>query len=356
MPTEIKAPSPGESISEVQVAVWLKQDGDVVQKDDVLCEIESDKATLTVSASAAGQLKILVPVGDVVAVGTVLATIDAAGKGATPKPVAATAERPTLATSHQPPVTGPQPPVTPSQPPAPSSAADRPVRRERMSMLRKSLAERLVAVKNTTAMLTTFNEVDMSAVQALRARHKESFQTKYGVKLGLMSFFVRAVVGALREFPAVNAAIEGDEIVFHDYMDIGIAVSAPKGLMVPIIRHAEALHAGQIEQSIAALAEKARSGKLTLDDMTNGTFTLTNGGVFGSMLSTPILNPPQSGILGMHNIADRPVVVQGQVAIRPIMYVAFSYDHRIIDGRESVGFLKLVKEQLEKPEPLLGGI
>ncbi len=231
---------------------------------------------------------------------------------------------------------------------------DRPgTRRQPMSMLRRSISKRLVAVKNETAMLTTFNEVNMAALQELRAEHKQEFMKKYGVKLGMMSFFVRAVVVALKEFPAVNSMIDGNDIVYHDYVDMGIAVSAPKGLMVPIIRNAEKLDNAGIESAIKDLSARARDGKLSIEEMTDGSFTITNGGVFGSMLSTPIINPPQSGILGMHNIVDRPIAIAGEVVIRPIMYLAFSYDHRIIDGRESVGFLKLVKEQLEAPASLL---
>ncbi len=387
---EIKAPSPGESIAEVQVAVWKKNDGDLVRKDEILCEIESDKATLEVPASAAGRLQIKVAAGDMTKVGGVICVIDTDAAGAaeekaspvagrqspagnyaagTPSPAAAKimAERSVAATSvagtgrdgritkvdaemaSSKPATGDRRPVPDQR----LALDDRPVRRERMSMLRKSLAERLVAVKNQTAMLTTFNEVDMSFLAALRAQHKVSFEKTHGVKLGMMSFFVRAVIASLKNFPAVGAMIDGREFVYPDYVDMGIAVSAPKGLMVPVIRNAHTLNSAQIEIAIRDLSERARDNKLTLEEMTGGTFTVSNGGVFGSMLSTPILNPPQSAILGMHNIVERPVAVNGHVVIRPIMYVALSYDHRIIDGRESVGFLKGVKELLEKPEGLL---
>lgn len=382
---EIKAPSPGESISEVQVATWLKADGTLVKKNDVLCEIESDKATLEVTAQADGALKILVPAGEVVRVGTVLATISTSASASTSASTSASADASAwqakilaerglpaaaVARSGRDGRSAPQDAVpaapaasmgaAPSPTPAvpqPSLyvdiAAGRPVRREKMSMLRRRLSQRLVQVKNQTAMLTTFNEVDMGAIMGLRKQHQEAFVKKHGVKLGFMSFFVRAVAGAMKAFPAVNAMIDGDEVVYHDFLDIGIAVSAPKGLVVPPLHDADTKHSGQIEQEIVRLAEKARANKLTIEEMTGGTFTITNGGVFGSMLSTPILNPPQSAILGMHNMVDRPVARDGAVVIRPVMYVALSYDHRIIDGRESVGFLKTVKEQLEAPEPLL---
>ncbi len=406
---DLKAPSPGESVTEVQIAKWLKRDGDMVQKNDPVCEIESDKATLEVAAGAAGALQIVVKEQEVVAVGTVIARIDTAAKaGATPaastaaktaaaspadRPAAASTtaapSKPNYATGHPSPAaqkvlndrgiapntvagTGrdgritkhdalsaqPSAPHAPRVEPAIQVMVDpnRPHRREKMSMLRRSLAKRLVAVKNETAMLTTFNEIDMSFVQALRKKQQDAFQKKFGIKLGFMSFFTRACVEALKEFPQVNSLIDGDEIVYFDYADIGIAVSAPKGLMVPVLRNAQQMHSGEIELAIQDLATRARDGKLALEEMMGGTFTITNGGIFGSMLSTPIINPPQSAILGMHNIVDRPVAIEGKVEIRPIMYVALSYDHRVIDGRESVGFLKKVKTLLESPESLLTAI
>lgn len=409
---EIKAPSPGESVAEVQIAAWLVTDGATVAKDTVLCEIESDKATLTVVAEAAGRVAITVPVGEIVPVGTVIARIDPAAAASTTKPVVGTTMASPPATTapatdaHAAPyaagtaspaaakamaeqglqaqqVTGTgkggritqadvvtvlaqaETPPAPSQAPAVTASTGaalavgtrpRPLHREKMSMLRRALAQRLVAVKNQTAMLTTFNEVDMSEVIQLRKKFKDEFKDRYDVNLGYMSFFVKAVTAATRDFPAVNAMIDEGEVIYHDYLDMGIAVSAPKGLMVPVIRNAESLSFAEIELEIKRLAEKARQNQLTLEEMSGGTFTITNGGIFGSMLSTPILNPPQSAILGMHNIVERPVAVQGQVAIRPIMYVALSYDHRLIDGRESVGFLVAVKAHLEDPARLLVGV
>lgn len=396
---ELKVPSPGESITEVQIAQWLKQDGDYVEKDDVLCEIDSDKATLTLNAEADGVIKINVGDGETVKVGDVICTIDtdaakpaSAAKAEKPAakkeevkaaPVAETASAsyangtPSVAarklmdekglTSEQVKASGKDGRITKgdvldaaaggSVPktaavnvPAPGS---RNQRREKMSMLRKKVAERLVSVKNETAMLTTFNEVDMSAIMNLRKQYKDKFKEVHGVNLGFMSFFTKAVTEALKLYPAVNAMIDKDEIVYHDYADIGIAVSAPKGLMVPVIRNAESMSLAEIESTILSLAGRARENKITIEEMTGGTFTITNGGVFGSMMSTPIINPPQSAILGMHNIVERPVAVNGQVVIRPMMYVALSYDHRIIDGRESVGFLVKVKQMLEEPVKLL---
>jgi len=405
MITEIKVPSPGESITEVQIARWIKNDGDYVEKDEELAEIDSDKATLTIAAEQSGTLSIKVKEGETVSVGTVVCTIDDQGKApAAPKAAAAapkaeeqkvipSAPAPTSekvyssgipspaaekimketgVTADQIKGTGkggritktdvlnPIPAATPATPATAAAAVvpaavpgSRDKRREKMTMLRKKLAQRLVAVKNETAMLTTFNEVDMSAIMEIRKVHKDKFKEKHGVGLGFMSFFTKAVCEALKEFPAVNAMIDGEEIVFNSYCDIGIAVSAPKGLMVPVIRNAEGLSLAQIESQVIALATKARDGKLSIDEMTGGTFTITNGGVFGSMLSTPIINPPQSAILGMHNIVERPVAINGKVEIRPIMYVALSYDHRIIDGRESVSFLVKVKQQLENPVQML---
>lgn len=401
MMLEIKVPSPGESITEVEIANWLKKDGDIVSKDDELCEIDSDKATLTVNADQAGKLSIKVEAGQKVNVGDVIATIDTS---------VAPAEKPSEpakpATEAPKPAAAPAPAATPSPAPEPAksyasgtpspaaakmmaekgiSASDvngtgpggritkadvvsllangfggkqatansRDQKREKMTSLRRKLSQRLVSVKNETAMLTTFNEVDMSNVMNLRKEYKDKFKEVHGIGLGFMSFFTKAVTIALQKFPAVNAMIDGEEIVFHNYSDVGIAVSTPKGLMVPVIRNAENMSLADIEKAIAAMAAKARDGKITVDDMSGGTFTITNGGVFGSMLSTPIINPPQSAILGMHNIVERPVAVNGKVEIRPIMYVALSYDHRIIDGRESVGFLYTVKELIENPKRML---
>jgi 2-oxoglutarate dehydrogenase E2 component (dihydrolipoamide succinyltransferase) len=387
---DITIPSPGESVTEVTLAAWLKHDGDYVRKDEELFEIESEKATLSVSASAAGLLSVKIKEGETVHVGIVAATIDTsvpvpanisapltppvveqkvaskeiiaspaaqkimAERGIAPDQVKGTgpASRITKADilAMQTP-TAPEPHV--AEHPAPAAAFTRTERRHKLSSLRLKVAERLVAVKNQTAMLTTFNEVDMSAIVAARSKYKEKFKEQHSASLGFMSFFVKACVQALTEFPAVNARIENDEIVYHDFVDMGIAVSAPKGLVVPVIRNAESLSFDQIEADIARLAFRARDNQLTLDEMSGGTFTISNGGVFGSLLSTPILNPPQSGILGMHNIQQRPVAVNSQVEIRPMMYVALSYDHRIIDGRESVSFLVRVKELLEDPIRLL---
>jgi len=400
---EMKVPSPGESISEVIIANWLVKNGDYVQKDQVIAEIDSDKATLELAAESAGTIEIKAQAGDTIAVGGVACIIDTsaaapAGAPAAPAPVATpVVEAPKVsapnpmpaAASHHPASGHPSPSaakmmaesnVTPSQVQGsgpggritkqdvvmalaggidPKSVAQRggtrDERREKMTNLRKKISERLVSVKNTTAMLTTFNEVNMKPVMDLRAKYKDIFKEKHGVGLGFMSFFTKAVCEAAYHFPAVNARIADGEIVFHDFCDVGIAVSTPKGLMVPIIRNAESMSLAQIEKSIGDMAKKARDGKITVDDMAGGTFTITNGGVFGSMLSTPIINPPQSAILGMHNIVERPVAENGQVVIRPVMYLALSYDHRIIDGRESVGFLVKVKEMLENPERMIFG-
>lgn len=405
MAIEMKVPSPGESITEVQIARWIKKDGDYVEKDEEVCEIDSDKATLTLPAEASGILKILVKEGEMVPVGSVVCSIDETVKkkpsadngqqtiartvkpaNGTPKPLAAVSEPKVYSERIPGPaaekimreknISGDQ--IIPSgkggritkgdvlEGPGPASqsaspkntieappAGERNVRREKMSMLRKKVAQRLVAVKQETAMLTTFNEVDMSGIMNIRKQYKDKFKEKHGVNLGFMSFFTKAVCEALKTFPAINAQIDGDEIVYHDYCDIGIAVSAPKGLMVPVIRNAESLSFAGIEMQVLDLGTKAREGKISIEEMTGGTFTITNGGVFGSMLSTPIINPPQSAILGMHNIVERPVAINGKVEIRPIMYVALSYDHRIIDGRESVGFLVKVKQMLEEPVNML---
>lgn len=399
---EVKVPSPGESISEVRIAQWLVSDGDVVKKDQVIAEIDSDKATLELSAEEGGKISLLAKSDDTVQVGDVVARIDTSVKPVAAEKevkeakavkevieekkasVAAPAAEP-VAAVHATPVakavmaekgisgrqvkgTGPNGRISKSDVEAYIAGGlaaptlmngwggARNSTRTKLSTLRKKVAERLVSVKNETAMLTTFNEVDMSAVMAVRNQYKDKFKEKYGVGLGFMSFFTKAVTEALRLFPNVNAQLDGENIVTFDYADIGIAVSSPKGLMVPVVRNAEKMSLAEIETAIKDLAVKARDGKLSLADMSGGTFTITNGGVFGSMLSTPIINPPQSAILGMHNIVERPVAVNGQVVVRPVMYVALSYDHRIIDGKESVGFLFKVKEMLEEPAKLvLGG-
>ncbi|MBK8583718.1 MAG: 2-oxoglutarate dehydrogenase complex dihydrolipoyllysine-residue succinyltransferase [Flavobacteriales bacterium] len=410
---EVKVPSPGESISEVRIAQWLVADGDVVKKDQVIAEIDSDKATLELSAEEGGKISLLAKADETVNVGDVVAKIDTSvkpakeekkevkeekevkevkeEKGAKDAGKPAEAERatgsvaPAESAAHATPVakavmaekgiasdkvkgTGPNGRITRGDVEAYIAGGmsvdtlmngwggSRNSSRSKMSTLRKKVGERLVSVKNETAMLTTFNEVDMSAVMAVRDKYKDKFKEKHGVNLGFMSFFTKAVTEALRLFPNVNAQLDGEEIVNFDYADIGIAVSSPKGLMVPVVRNAEQMSLAEIEGAIKGLAIKARDGKLSLAEMTGGTFTITNGGVFGSMLSTPIINPPQSAILGMHNIVERPVAVNGQVVIRPVMYVALSYDHRIIDGKESVSFLFKVKEMLEDPAKLvLGG-
>jgi 2-oxoglutarate dehydrogenase E2 component (dihydrolipoamide succinyltransferase) len=391
---EVKVPAVGESISEVTVSVWNKKTGDAVSLDEVLCELESDKATFELPAESAGVLEVIAQPGSVVPIGGLLAKITvggsvAAAPAAAPAPVAAPASAPAADTNY---ASGHPSPAAakildekgiaaasvagsgvggritkedalaaskPAAAPAASAPAAAPAvaqggtRREKMSSLRKTVARRLVAVKNETAMLTTFNEVDMKPVMDLRGKYKDKFKEKHGVGLGFMSFFTKAVCVALKEFPSVNAKIDGDEIVFHDYCDISIAVSAPKGLVVPVIRSAENLSLAGIESEVVRLAGKARENKLSLEEMSGGTFTITNGGVFGSMLSTPIINAPQVAILGMHNIVERPVVVDGQIVVRPIMYLALSYDHRIIDGRESVSFLVRLKQLLEDPARLL---
>lgn len=404
----MKVPSPGESISEVEIAQWLVADGDYVEKDQAIAEVDSDKATLELPAEESGIITLKAGEGDVVKVGQVVCLIDTSAArpaNAAPKVAAApkveeakaapVVEKAAAAPSPDPvkkdsyaagtpsvsaakimaengvnpskvPATGKDGRITKQDVVAAMSAGfsandvqgwggTRDQNREKMSMLRRKIAERLVAVKSETAMLTTFNEVDMKPIMDLRAKYKDAFAKHHEVNLGFMSFFTKAVTEALNLFPAVNAQLDGNEIIYHNYADIGIAVSSPKGLMVPVVRNAEQLSLAEIEREIKRLAIKARDGKITPDDMTGGTFTITNGGVFGSMLSTPIINPPQSAILGMHNIVERPVAVDGKVEIRPIMYVALSYDHRIIDGKESVGFLVKVKEMLENPERMLFG-
>lgn len=391
---EMKVPSPGESITTVEIAEWLVQDGDYVEKDQAIAEVDSDKATLELPAEASGTITLKAEEGDEVEVGQVVCLIDtsaAAPSGDAPKeekkaeapkaeplkeaPKAAEPAKTYASGSASPAAkkilaekgmnadevkgTGKDGRVTKddavkAQPSMGTPAGgSRGSERKKLSMLRRKVAERLVSAKNETAMLTTFNEVDMSPIFALRKEYKETFKAKHGVSLGFMSFFTLAVVRALKLYPAVNSMIDGKEMISYDFCDISIAVSGPKGLMVPVIRNAENLSFRGVESEVKRLALRARDGQITVDEMTGGTFTISNGGVFGSMLSTPIINPPQSGILGMHNIVERPVAVDGQVVIRPIMYVALSYDHRIIDGKESVGFLVAVKEALENPIELL---
>lgn len=405
---EMKVPSPGESISEVEIATWLVSDGDYVEKDQAIAEVDSDKATLELPAEQSGIITLKAADGDVVKVGQVVCLIDTSAprpegsvapaikeetpvveapkavetKTAAPSPnpvnekTSYASGTPSVAAakimaennipSNKVAASGKDGRITKQDVIAAMSAgisADavqgwggtREQSREKMSMLRRKIAERLVSVKNETAMLTTFNEVDMKPIMDLRAKYKDGFAKFHEVNLGFMSFFTKAVTEALNIYPAVNAQIDGNEVVFHNYADVGIAVSSPKGLMVPVVRNAEQMTLAEIEKEIKRLAIKARDGKITPDDMTGGTFTITNGGVFGSMLSTPIINPPQSAILGMHNIVERPVAINGKVEIRPIMYVALSYDHRIIDGKESVGFLVKVKEMLENPERIIFG-
>ncbi|MBE0423598.1 MAG: 2-oxoglutarate dehydrogenase complex dihydrolipoyllysine-residue succinyltransferase [Lutibacter sp.] len=406
---EMKVPSPGESITEVEIAAWLVKDGDYVEKDQPIAEVDSDKATLELPAEESGIISLKAEEGDTVKVGAVVCLIDLDGKKPAGSGNAVVGEQPSVAnekivTSSA--VEKPETPIT-TEKPVTSSAVEktyasgaaspaakkiltekgiapsevtgtgkdgritkddavnavpsmgtptggsRSSERIKLSMLRRKVAERLVAVKNETAMLTTFNEVDMKPIFDLRNDYKDEFKEKHNVGLGFMSFFTLAVVRALKLFPDVNSMLDGDYKILHDFMDISIAVSGPKGLMVPVIRNAENLTFRGVENEVKRLALRARDGQITVDEMTGGTFTITNGGVFGSMLSTPILNPPQSGILGMHNIVERPVAVKGEVVIRPIMYVALSYDHRVIDGRESVGFLVAVKEALENPVEIL---
>jgi 2-oxoglutarate dehydrogenase E2 component (dihydrolipoamide succinyltransferase) len=396
---EMKVPSPGESITEVEIAEWLVQDGDYVEKDQAIAEVDSDKATLELPAEASGTITLKAEEGDAVEVGAVVCLIDTSaekpefsstkvsedkGKSEAPRPDTVTSspvekspEPATYATGSASPAakkilaekgmasseikgTGKDGRITKEDAvkAVPSmgqqiNVEGRGVKRSKLSLLRRKVAERLVEAKNTTAMLTTFNEVDMSPIFALRKEYKETFKEKHGVSLGFMSFFTLAVVRALKEYPAVNSMIDGKEMLTYEFCDISIAVSGPKGLMVPVIRNAEKLSFKGVESEVKRLAIRAREGQITVDEMTGGTFTISNGGVFGSMLSTPIINPPQSGILGMHNIVERPVAINGKVEIRPIMYVALSYDHRIIDGKESVGFLVAVKEALENPIELL---
>ena len=412
---QVKVPTVGESITEVTLSRWIKKDGDAVAMDEAIAELESDKATFELTAEKAGVLKTIAKEGDVLPIGAVVCTIEGAGASAsaatpveatpataapatngkattyasgTPSPAAAkilaekgvnagsvsgtgvagritkedallaekVSENPQAPRDMQGSAPAIAKPVVAALKAEPVATGARSDRREKMSSLRKTVAKRLVAVKNETAMLTTFNEVDMSPIMEIRSKYKDKFKEKHGVGLGFMSFFTKAVCEALKDWPAVGARIEGEEVVYSNFADISIAVSAPKGLVVPVIRNAESMSLAEIEKAVAALAVKARENKLTLEEMTGGTFTITNGGVFGSMMSTPILNSPQSAILGMHNIIERPVAVNGQVVIRPMMYLALSYDHRIIDGRESVSFLVRVKQLLEDPARLLLGV
>nr|WP_198419363.1 2-oxoglutarate dehydrogenase complex dihydrolipoyllysine-residue succinyltransferase [Geomonas terrae] len=421
MHMDIKVPAVGESVYEAVIARWLKKTGDVVAKDEPLCEIETDKVTLEVTSDADGVLTVLSGEGETVKIGAVIATIDARAaqtEGAS-KPAAAQAPQKAAAQGAAPPMSPSgrklarelgvepgevqgsgrggrvtnddlmkaqatkgeaakpaavkpapvqPPPATPSQPVTPPPAAPAPpqpktapkeaaeegrIVRKPMTQIRKRIAERLVSVRQHTAMLTTFNEADMTEVIRLRKKHGEHFQKRHGVKLGFMSLFVRACCAALAEFPDVNASIEGDDIVYHNFCDIGVAVGGERGLVVPVLRDAEKMGLAQIELAIAEFAEKVRTNRIALSDLEGGTFTISNGGIYGSMLSTPILNPPQSGVLGMHNIQERAVVVDGQIVVRPMMYLALSYDHRIVDGKGAVGFLKLVKEYIEDPEEML---
>ncbi len=393
---EMKVPSPGESITEVEIATWLVQDGDYVEKDQAIAEVDSDKATLELPAEASGVITLKAEEGDAVAVGQVVCHIDTAAsapEGAKTAPAVKAAPAPAAPVVETPSASAPKAETYASGTPSPaakklmdekgidaqqvtgtgrdgritkddvvnakvamgtvSQDANRKETRTKLSMLRRKVAERLVSAKNETAMLTTFNEVDMSAVFELRAQYKDAFKEKHDVGLGFMSFFTMAVIRALKEYPAVNSMIDGKEMISYDFCDISIAVSGPKGLMVPVIRNAEELTFKGIESEVKRLALRARDGLITVDEMTGGTFTISNGGVFGSMLSTPIINPPQSAILGMHNIVERPIVKNKEIAIAPVMYLALSYDHRIIDGRESVGFLVAVKEAIENPVELL---
>lgn len=413
---EVKVPAVGESVTEVTIASWSKKDGDAVALDEVLCELESDKATFELPAEAAGTLRIVAQAGETLPIGALIAKIEV-GAGASAAPAPASPQPATSAPATEAPASNgqngyaahyPSPaaakildekgvnaqavqgtgvggritkedaqkatpaPAQPAATPTPAPAAQKPSapapapapapvatggsrnqRREKMTSLRRTIARRLVAVKNETAMLTTFNEVDMKPIMDLRNKYKDKFKEKQGVGLGFMSFFTKAVCIALKDFPAVNAQIDGEQIVYNDFCDISVAVSTERGLVVPVIRNAEQLSFAGIEKEIVRLAGLARDNKLTIEQMTGGTFTITNGGVFGSMLSTPIINAPQSAILGMHNIVERPVVVDGQIVIRPIMYLALSYDHRIIDGKESVSFLVRVKQILEDPARIL---
>jgi len=410
MAFEVRFPVVGESVQEGQVYKWRKKTGEFVKRDEVLVEIETDKATVEIVAEAEGTLTIQKNEGETIAVGELLASIDTSAKAPAGAPAAPASAPKAAAPAVPPPPTAKAAPGSDTRPqspavarmaaehqvdtsaipgsgrggrvtkddmvahlespkpaaPAPASAPKaaapaapsgaRTERREKMSRLRQRIAERLVEAQHTAAMLTTFNEVDMSAVMELRKRYKDPFKEAHGVGLGFMSFFVKAAVQALKNFPAINGYVDGTDIVYHDYYDIGVAVSTERGLMVPVVRDVDKLSFAQIESAIGDYAKKGRDGKISLDDLTGGTFTISNGGTFGSLLSTPILNPPQSAILGMHKIEDRPVVVNGQIVIRPMMYLAMSYDHRIVDGKEAVGFLVKIKENIEDPARLLLGV
>jgi len=400
MTIEIKVPVIGESITEVTLAAWHKQDGDFVEEGDILCDIESDKATIELPAEESGTLKILAEEGSDLPIGAVIASLTPGAGGATAKPTEGSTKAPTpeatkqvessktvqhaspaankilsekgidaasvsgsgkdgrvtkedaLNASKKPEPTSTKPAVS-SVSSKPNIANSREINREKMSRLRKTIAKRLTEAKNTTAMLTTFNEVDMKPLMDLRKKYQDQFVKTHGIKLGFMSLFTKACTLAMKKHPLVNAQIEGDDLLIPQYVDMGIAVSSDKGLVVPVVRNSESMNLAQIELEIARLATKARDGKITVDEMSGGTFTITNGGVFGSMLSTPILNTPQSAILGMHNIVERAWVVDGKIEVRPIMYIALSYDHRVIDGKDSVGFLKTVKELLEDPSRMI---
>lgn len=403
---EITIPSPGESITEVELTAWLVQDGSWVAKNQEIGEVESEKATLPLIAGKSGELKILVDEGETVEVGKVVASIDTSVEAPAGRPEesseaklevkeeakAAAKEKVNKVVEKAPAKTASTAKATPlareimekeglsvddvlnglrkisagdvkrvlqNRDAIPANTMEVPATRDeeriKMSQLRKKISQRLVAVKNETAMLTTFNEADMSAIIRIRKQYQEAFTETYGIKLGFMSFFTKAVTEALRAFPAVNSRIEDEEVVSPSYCDIGIAVQTDKGLMVPVLRNTESLNLAMIEQEIADLAARARKARLTMEEMTGGTFSISNGGIYGSMLSTPILNPPQSGILGMHNILERPIAINGKVEVRPMMYLALSYDHRVIDGKDSVGFLKMVKELLEEPAKLIRG-
>ncbi len=400
MALEIKIPSPGESITEVELASWFVEDGALVSKNQEIGEIESEKATLPLIAVESGQLKILIQAGETIEVGVVVASIDTsvevsdvpASKVADPAPLENKApvesKTPVQQTNAEQKLVKATPVAkqmmekeglsvedilkglrkisagdvrqvlqdrSTAKVPERAVSPSREQERKKVSQLRKKISERLVAVNNETAMLTTFNEADMSAIMTIRKKYQEQFVEKYGIKLGFMSFFTKAVTEALRQFPTVNSYLDGEEVVSPAYCDIGIAVQTDKGLMVPVIRNAEALSLAGVEQQIADLAARARKARLSIEEMSGGTFTISNGGIYGSMLSTPILNPPQSGILGMHNILERPVAIKGKVEVRPMMYIALSYDHRVIDGKDSVGFLKTVKALLEDPVRLIFG-
>lgn len=399
MKVEVKVPAVGESITEVTIYKWLKQSGDFVDVDEIICEVETDKATLELTSEKSGELTCKVEEGATCAIGDIIAVVDTEKQGkkaATPQndPQDDNNEKTSASEKHSDKVVAhPSPaakkilnekgvapenvkgtgkdgritkedalmatqkvvtnkaeqPQSASQPQQPAPTSQRGTRREKMTTLRKTIAKKLLAAKHETAMLTTFNEVDMTNVMAARKQYKEIFKEKYGVGLGFMSFFTKAAAIAMKDFPAVNASIDGEYIVYHDYVDMGVAVSTPKGLVVPVVRNLESLRFDQVESEIIRLAKKARDGKISIAEMTGGTFTVTNGGVFGSMMSTPLINYPQAAILGMHNIVERPMGVDGQIVLRPCMYIALSYDHRIIDGRESVGFLRTVKELIENP-------